>query len=561
MPVYNKRHSAALFFIFFVVTSVFYLHSLVLSVVFQTYIQAVREIRERSFSDREDALRLAFVTLENLDMTEEQNFPAICTSSVGKTLAVVRPHYGPKKINTLLQVLDPDGIGVVDYDTFRTKIPKALSASLRTAKQSSLVGGLVFELLATLFAVANLVYVLMLSSTHEPLWWKGTEYSFGTLLTVVLLLEVLVRLNPAKLPFSVPTRFNRTFDGMALFAAAVSGYGIFLHLTQERSRFHIEWLLAGRAIDMMRIMRLFAIFRNIVRRSGEVIPAISGPFILVFSAMHIFTYLGTALWHDAVEVGANEGKITPFYDLNNFNSYASGLVTMFQVLVVNDWHAIAEVYLYAERCSDPKIVYSFFIGANLLSVSILLNVLTAFFVGAFVTNADGSVSEPKKSHTPEARDTSLGPSEFNMFERQGFDKIMETVAGDSDDFSWVQKTCEILEIFESLTPGIERVGHLVCCSQSGERFGNRRFLIMTREFFGEDMMHMIMSDMHSELINSLAATESMNKSNVKRIFEGVSRELELSAALISSRPPVSVFVARVRSYDLPGTEGNDRNDL
>ena len=53
---------------------------------------------------------------------------------------------------------------------------------------------------------------------------------------------------------------------------------------------------------------------------------------------------------------------------------------MFQVLVVNDWHAIAEVFVHASRCSSPKVVYSFFVIGNLVGVSILLNLITAFFV-------------------------------------------------------------------------------------------------------------------------------------------------------------------------------------
>ena len=46
-----------------------------------------------------------------------------------------------------------------------------------------------------------------------------------------------------------------------------------------------------------------------------------------------------------------------------------------------DWHAIANVFIYAERCNSNYIVYPFFISANLVGVNILLNVLTAFFVG------------------------------------------------------------------------------------------------------------------------------------------------------------------------------------
>lgn len=135
----------------------------------------------------------------------------------------------------------------------------------------------------------------------------------------------------------------------------------------------------GRAVDMIRVMRFFQIFRDVVRRSSDVVPALLGPIALVLTMLHIFVYIGMAFWGGAIEVGVLD-QITPLYDLNNFNSYLEGMVTMFQVLVVNDWHAIAEVFLYANRCSSPTIVYPFFILGNLFGVSILLNVITAFFV-------------------------------------------------------------------------------------------------------------------------------------------------------------------------------------
>lgn len=130
---------------------------------------------------------------------------------------------------------------------------------------------------------------------------------------------------------------------------------------------------------MIRVMRFFQIFRDVVRRSSDVLPALLGPIILIATMLHVFVYIGIALWGGAIEVGKLK-NITPLYDLNNFNSYMEGLVTMFQVLVVNDWHAIAEVFLYADRCSSPRIVYPFFVFGNLIGVSILVNVVTAFFV-------------------------------------------------------------------------------------------------------------------------------------------------------------------------------------
>lgn len=182
--------------------------------------------------------------------------------------------------------------------------------------------------------------------------------------------------------------------------------GIFHHLIGNDD-LAIDYILMGRAIDMIRkslnialtkcsilrmsslinwfytgIMRFFQIFRDVVRRSSEVLPAMAGPVLLVLTILHIFVYFGMSLWGDAIDVVAlaQNDKITPLYYLNNFNSYSKGLVTMFNIFVVNDWHAIAEVFLYADRCSSPMIVYPFFILSILCGVFIMLNVVTAFFV-------------------------------------------------------------------------------------------------------------------------------------------------------------------------------------
>lgn len=112
------------------------------------------------------------------------------------------------------------------------------------------------------------------------------------------------------------------------------------------------------------------------------LPALAGPLFLILSTLHVFAYVGMALWGGAIDVAklANNKHITPLYYLNNFNTYPQGLVTLFNILVVNDWHAIAEIFLYADRCNHKIIVYPFFITMILVGVFIMINVITAFFV-------------------------------------------------------------------------------------------------------------------------------------------------------------------------------------
>lgn len=315
----------------------------------------------------------------------------------------------------------------------------------------------------------------------------------------------------------------------------------------------------------------------------QVLPALKGPLILVVTTLHIFVYAGMALWGGAVEVGRHE-ELVDLYDLNNFNSYREGAVTMFQILAVNDWYAIADVFLYATRNADIYIVYPFFIIANLICVSIMLNVLTAFFVESFVTKLNGDKDAPAEATATMHKDRdftiktaesdarrvsstrnihqllkadrggdagSAGSAEsekfeFDVYERQGYDKIMQTVAGSVYQGDFARDVCHYLETYESLAPGRETVGYLVCDQQTLERFGNRRFKTKAIGCLDENMLHSIVSDMHAELL-ALPPGFNVQDRSLTRTFphkRKSGKALEISASLLRRHPALSLFVSR-----------------
>lgn len=298
--MYAEAKSQSIFFVAFIVTSVFYYHSLVLSVVFQTYIQAVTEIHERSASDREDAVRLAFLAL-----MKEGKPDYISTSSVRKCLQVVRPHYNALKMKALSEIVDPSGEKIIDYPTFRTKIRQALNASIRTARTATTFT-MGVELIAVLVAVLNFLYVIMVTSEWDEPWFHNIQVIVGSVITLMGLLELVVRFNPLRFQHFAPiTRLNPFFDGMAMVAAMVSCIGIVQYAAGYETSIEagkaVDFLLLGRAIDMIRVMRFFPIFRDVVRRSADVLPAMAGPLVLVLSVIHVFTFSGMVIWGGAIE--------------------------------------------------------------------------------------------------------------------------------------------------------------------------------------------------------------------------------------------------------------------
>jgi hypothetical protein len=143
---------------------------------------------------------------------------------------------------------------------------------------------------------------------------------------------------------------------------------------------------------------------------------------------------------------------------------------------------------------------------------------------------------------------------FDIYEREGFDNIMRTVAGSSDDeqYAFARSVCSYLERFESLTSGREKVGYMVCCQQSLNRFGNRRFQTLSRTFLTDDTLHKVVSDMHTELL-ALTSTRKNSFGNrcLVRTFPQIdgasSRHLEIAATILRHQPAATLFASRIRT--------------
>ena len=271
------------------------------------------------------------------------------------------------------------------------------------------------------------------------------------------------------------------------------------------------------------MLRLFPTFREVVERTGDIVPTLIGTVMLVFAGVHVYTYFGMILFGGLISPGQTL-DIEEYYDLNNFNSYHEGLVTMYQVLVINDWHAIAAVFL---GISDSLVVYTFFISANLITVSIFLNVMVSFFVGAF------SLDEASKSNkgdvtNEETTDTMMVESEakldlpngernerelanghlplqsqisIEILQREGrFDHLLKSMIGqdDSDMNNATARICEALTLFESLQSQTPDVGFMVSCQQSLARYGNSIFANLFNYFVSENEMHTVLTDIQNQ---------------------------------------------------------------
>lgn len=138
-----------------------------------------------------------------------------------------------------MDIVDPTNQQLIDYPTFRTKIRQALNASIRTARTATNFA-MGVELIAVLVAVVNFVYVILLTSEFQADWFDAVTVSAGSAITILGLLELVIRFNPLRIPnFASITRLNPTFDGLALLGALVSCIGTFCSVLIFILRSHV----------------------------------------------------------------------------------------------------------------------------------------------------------------------------------------------------------------------------------------------------------------------------------------------------------------------------------
>ena len=186
---------------------------------------------------------------------------------------------------------------------------------------------------------------------------------------------------------------------------------------------------------------------------------------------------------------------------------------------------------------------------------------TAFYL-AFISKApENDVRRLSKS----SRGGSIVEVPFDIRLRQNLDIIMNTVAGiDYNGEEELKQACRMIEVVESMVPQREKLGFLVCCQQAMARFCNAPFKQITRGFIDNEMLHVIVSEMHIDLI--ALHSDKANAAIVRKFHSAVDFDvevqeetaLEIRATLLGAYPPMSLFVAR-RITDSTEPTGDEQN--
>lgn len=146
----------------------------------------------------------------------------------------------------------------------------------------------------------------------------------------------------------------------------------------------IRYLLLGRMLRLTRILLQVHRFRAFVATFFTLMSSLMPYFGIVFCFLCMYCSLGLQIFGGLVYAGNPTLEETDLFNndylLFNFNDYPSGMVTLFNLLVMGNWQIWMESYRQLTGSSWSLI---YFVSFYLISVLLLLNLIVAFVLEAF----------------------------------------------------------------------------------------------------------------------------------------------------------------------------------
>jgi potassium/chloride transporter 9 len=228
-------------------------------------------------------------------------------------------------------------------------------------------------------------------------WWLVTEPIFTALFT----LELIAKVGAYSLSDYLGSKSNR-FDCLLTLATLIGQVLLWTVLAPDNWSGRPEkiesWPTGLRALLILRLMRVLRLLTSIKRFEiifstfMSLLPKFSVLLMMVFTLFYIYAALGVGMFGGLVypsnpillpDSPNPDGALfgSEQYYPNNFNDFMSGVVTLFELMIVNNWFIIMNGITAASKSELSRI---YFLSFWFVAVMILFNLVIAFVLDVFL---------------------------------------------------------------------------------------------------------------------------------------------------------------------------------
>lgn len=413
MPAYAKSRWSSLFFVIFLIIHLYLLMNLMLAVVYETFTTIEKEKCRKLLLHRRKACQHAFKLLVS------QSYPSNITfSHFEGLLSYYKPHKSKRDIYLMFKTLDLNKSGTLSLEEFyqvhdvsalawkhkRTEEVwfNAFPSPVRNALQGirRMVTWKWTDFLINIIITANGIWQLVeaaeLSSNlgHLDSYESSIidhvriEDAASSWVSVgfvsVYTLEAILKILGLGVHKYFTSNWN-TYD-FIVTVAAIAG------LVAEEFGMPFSFVVILRPLRLLRLFKVKKRFRDVLGTVFTLLPRFLSVAMVLMLVYYFYAIIGMELFSDynmrnccknsTVEQFFhfdNSSLAEGYYYLNNFNNIMASSVTLFELMVVNNWFIIMDGY--AAVTSDWSRIY--FMSFYILTM-VVLNIIVAFVLEAFL---------------------------------------------------------------------------------------------------------------------------------------------------------------------------------
>ncbi|KAJ6360875.1 hypothetical protein OIU77_004825 [Salix suchowensis] len=280
---------------------------------------------------------------------------------------------------------------------YHSPFSKKLKAFVRSPKFGYIISSiLVINLMAVMIETT-----LDIANNSAQKVWQKVEFVFGWIYVVEMALKIYA------CGFENYWRDGQNRFDFLITLVMVIGETVTLASPNGTFLSNGEWiryLLVARLLRLIRILMYVKSYRAFLATFLDLIPSLMPYLGTIFCVMCIYCSLGIQIFGGVVNAGnpnlegtdlAQEDFLDKIsYLLFNFNDYPNGMVTLFNLLVMENWQVWMQSY---KDLTGTYWSTAYFISFYLITVLLLLNLVMAFVLEAFFAEMEeGSNSKSRR---------------------------------------------------------------------------------------------------------------------------------------------------------------------
>jgi len=230
-------------------------------------------------------------------------------------------------------------------------------------------------------------------------------------------------------------KFWNVFDSLVITSAIILWAFMKLNAFPESDlRNYLNLILVLRVLRICKIVSSIDRFYIIVTTIRSLLPSIMTYGSLLFVVFYFYAIIGMLLFNNLIYpnpegCSSNSVNCCPNFDkfktieycTINFNSFLNAFLFLFNLMVVNQWHVFAR---NIEQLTGQKLTRLYFLSFHLICVLMVLNIVTAFVIEAFILEFNNATQGSNFKNSLVAKIKQLGIA---------YGKHEMTIKSDDDD--------------------------------------------------------------------------------------------------------------------------------